>query len=107
MTKIQTPRDILMAEVQQVAIRHRVTILEIMSHAKASRVVAARFEAYHVIFKRLKSLSATARFFGRDHSSIAYGVGRHLENIGQLEGWMVDMARRKREARVEHHRRAA
>lgn len=93
---VKTPREILMDEVREIAERHGVPMHDLMGRTRVRAAVKARNKAYYHVFTKLKFLTTTGAFFGRDHSTVAYGIGRHLDDKGRGDNWMSRMAAQKR-----------
>lgn len=75
-----TPRQVMLAEIAQIAAEYGLTLAQIMGRSRRRKVVAARHHAIrHVHSKKHPhwSYPELGRFFGeRDHTTIMYAVGR-------------------------------
>lgn len=82
--------DRLMREVTLlVAERRGLTASQIYANTAAHSIARARFEAFYLLWSQTKtnggwrySLPQIAAHFGMDHSSVLYGVRKHLERAG-------------------------
>lgn len=67
-----------------VAMRHAMTIDELISPCRKPRYVKARQEAYYLLRQENYSYPQIAQFCGnRDHTTIMHGIRQHEKNIGR------------------------
>jgi len=77
------PRQRAKALITEVCERRGVGYRDVMSRTKNRRISAVRMEAYFVVWQELGwSLGKVGRAFGRDHSTVSYGIAKHLIGIG-------------------------
>lgn len=74
--KFETPRQRLMRIVAAVAYEHAVEVGEIMGSCRQKPLARARFDAWHRLRREGLSYPQIGRMFGRDHSTVVYGVQR-------------------------------
>lgn len=75
--KIVTPRDLMDAVVNEVALAHGIEPKQLRGHERTRALATARHEAIRAIHSRYPNLSSVhiGTFFGLDHSSILYAFG--------------------------------
>lgn len=73
-----TPREQSIAIIREIALEYGVSVVCILGRDRTRRVSAARRCAYATIRSR-KGISypAIGRIFGRDHTTVIYGVRKH------------------------------
>jgi len=92
-----TPRDKVMADIKEVAKWHGVSVRLILSPDRHRCVVAARNAAYWLLwFKYGYSLPKIGRFFGRNHTTVLFGIGAHQGRISGPRCWHEAYTRKKR-----------
>lgn len=75
------------AIIQQVANKHRVTVIQIMSKRRTKYIVLARHEAIWRISTELAwSSPQIAAVFDMDHSSVLHAIRTHEERRGEAVG---------------------
>ena len=79
-----TPAQQTRLIIAEVAERHGITVEQIMGDSRKRHISWPRQEAMYELGRRSKwmSLTAIARFFGRDHTTILHGIRKHCERIG-------------------------
>jgi hypothetical protein len=77
--RVGPPAPTIRGITQTVAFRRGVTVSDILGQSRVKRISKARHEAYAEVYNWLApSLFTMKNFFGRDHTSIFYGIRRHL-----------------------------
>lgn len=88
-----------MDEIEEICRSHGVTLRDVMGSSRFRRIVIARHHCYwHIWSTKGWSLPKTGQFFGREHTSIANGIGAHMSRSGLDHPgahWMVDMYRNR------------
>ena len=92
---VKAPRDILLvaspnlseadsikAIITTIAAKHGLTYDDVVGTRRYKKIYLARKEAYHKVYelKPNMSLSAIARHFNKDHTSLLYALGRLKRN---------------------------
>lgn len=78
-----TPRQrIIDTLVLPVCQKHGIALDDVFGPIKTRAVVAARDEALSAVFDELRNLSATGRFFRKDHATVLIALGRHDHRCG-------------------------
>lgn len=79
MADAMTPRKAKMAVLTAVAIKHGLTLSEIMGKDRRHHVAHARQEAFWVLKQTYPemSLPAIGRMFGKDHTTVLHGIRQH------------------------------
>lgn len=67
--------------VGEVAKRHRMTVSDILSKSPNRRIGRARRDAYSCLYASGLSYPEVGLMFGRDHTTVLYGVRRDLEGV--------------------------
>lgn len=102
--QFRTPHERTVAEVDEIARQYGSTAEELIGRNRARRLMDARCHAFYYVWQKYGSLPKTGKFFGgRDHSTIAYGIGHHLLRIGQNDHWMAAMNIRNRAKALAWH----
>lgn len=66
-----------------VAVRHAVSVKDIMGHRKPHQVIAARHELAYLMHTHMDmSYPAIGRRMGRDHSTVINSVRKHEQKLG-------------------------
>lgn len=76
--RVLSPREILRRDITKIAVKHGTTISEVMRGARHIPVVRARMEAIRHVNAIKPSWSSVriAEYFGKDHSTVLYALGR-------------------------------
>lgn len=96
-------RDLVLCAAQD----HGVSPVDIVGKTRKRTVVAARNQVWYTIRERNPSRYTwpmIGRWFGRDHTTVIYGVSKHAEEAG-LRRLTTSEFREKREALRERNRR--
>lgn len=72
-----TPREKSLSDIGLVALKHGLTRHDILGRVKTTHICRARHEAYYHFRRKGWSYPEIGRLFGRDHSTIIYGVEKH------------------------------
>lgn len=73
------PRQVLKIAAAEIALRHNLTLDDVMSQKRRRDICRARNEVFHHLWDHHgKTVCEIARFIGRDHSTVANGIGRHI-----------------------------
>jgi len=92
-----TPRERVMSDIKEVARWHGIPVYRLMSADRHREVVAARNAAYWLVwFKYGYSLPKIGRLFGRNHSTVLFGIGAHQGKINGPRCWHEAYTRKKR-----------
>ena len=77
------PYPTMMQIVKEVAEKHGVTVLDLMSNRRFKKITTARQEfCYRARYETPRSLPEIGRFLGgKDHTTILHAVKRHAERI--------------------------
>jgi chromosomal replication initiation ATPase DnaA len=69
------------ALVREVAERHEINPFDICGQSRLQKICLARFEVWSILSEEApkKTLNQIGRMFGRDHTSVLYGIRRHRE----------------------------
>lgn len=76
---IMTPRDRTIAHIALIAAKHQLRLCDIMGKSRGRKIVTARNEAIRYVWDKHHgpwSSVDIGRFFGKDHSTILFAVGR-------------------------------
>lgn len=77
-----SPRDRLLDIVSTVAAKHDVSLSEVMGRSRLQRFIFARQDAYWALRHEAGlSFPQIGRFFGRDHTTIIYGISAHEKRM--------------------------
>jgi hypothetical protein len=80
----------------EVAGKHRVTVVDLRSDRKGGRIGPARMEAYfRCATETFHSYPAIGRFFRRDHTAVLYGARRHAKRNGLALGDRESVSHRR------------
>ena len=99
-----TPRQSIKADIAEICRRHDVCMADVMGRSRFRVHINARHEAFWML-RTMYGLSypRIGQIMGRDHSTVLYGIDRHLERMGcgnrprKLE-WMRQYHDRMRDA---------
>lgn len=95
---------------QSIADAHGVAMKEIIGDCRAKRIQPARQELYYrMVVERGLSLNEAARLLNRDHTSILYGLRRHMDRCSEARGGYdahkAELAEKRRVRDIEVWRR--
>jgi chromosomal replication initiation ATPase DnaA len=76
-----------------IALRHHVTVRDILGRARLKPICAARTEFWHELaIARDWGFSATAKFVGRDHQTVMVAIAKKQSPAGASDGASVGAA---------------
>lgn len=67
--------------VAEIADKHGVELADMLSPSRKRPLSYARFECFHALRERGKSLPQIGRMFAIDHTAVLYGIRRHEASI--------------------------
>lgn len=103
--RIVTPAERIRALITRVAAEHGVSYADVMGRRRLHAV--ARHAVWYALWKDEGwAYHRIARWFGRDHTTIAYGLGCHILANGLPGNWMSERVLRK-QARMAERNAAA
>lgn len=81
--RLMLARMELLPLVDAIAAKHGVTLLDLCGRRRTMRFARARSEVWHFLYHACEDLSYPdlGALFGRDHSTIRYGVLSHEERL--------------------------
>jgi len=102
----------VLAIMEEVAAKHKVTTAELLSRGQTKRVYAARQEAIRAVAavpgaNGKPSTTSIGRWFGRDHSTIVHALGNTHGKFAARCAAMSAVGARKRRERLEQAAAAA
>lgn len=103
----QTPRQRILRDISAVCRLYGVTTADVMAKDKQVRIVAARDACWWMLrFAHQRSYPQIGALFGRHHSTVVVGVGRHDIRLGidSAPARMVARCRRRAAAFWERRR---
>ena len=80
-----TPRERYKCQLCHIAIKHGCTLDEMLGRRRTPRIAQARFHGYAALREKGLTIPHIARFFGRDHTTVGYGLAR----VPELQGVML------------------
>jgi len=88
-----TPREKTLSDIGLIALKHGFDRHDLLGRKRQPRISKARHEAYYHFRRKGWSYPEIGRLFGRDHSTIIYGVEKHQKvafalpiNVGVTAG---------------------
>ncbi|MEL4071710.1 helix-turn-helix domain-containing protein [Ochrobactrum sp. GPK 3] len=99
-----TPRQIILAELGQIAKLHQVNLDDIIRRDRRRRIAKARDAVFwYVWFKYGYSLTKIGHLLSRNHATVLRGIGNHMHRCGIDHPWAELSETWKTSLKVQHY----